>query len=63
MNLRNILILFVLLIIVSCKMDSKVMPSEGQINPLSTERGDKLPFACDIFTAEEMTIILLANNL
>jgi hypothetical protein len=58
MNLKNILILLVVVAFSSCKKDVKVMPSEGQINPLSTERSDVLPFACDIFTADEILSIL-----
>jgi hypothetical protein len=58
MNLRNILVLALVLVLGACKQDSKVLPSEGQINPVSTERTDELPFACDLFTAEEMLDIL-----
>lgn len=58
MNLKNILLLLGLFAVGACKQDAKVLPSEGQINPISTQRTDELPFACDIFSAEEMLKIL-----
>ena len=50
--------IFLVILLASCANDGRVEPTESVEAPVKVERTDQLPFACDLFTQQEMLKIL-----